>query len=173
MAASLSPAGLHANGGPTETIAPLASSPAVDRIPLDACTADGATLTTDQRGMSRPFGDACDSGAVELTLYPTTLTLGTPSPASLTSGSNSPLIVAATLTGGSAAAPVANARIGWSIDEVDIAVGTTTGADGVATLSYDASSLPRVTTRCAPRLGVRWWGMMPSREPRVRRGCST
>jgi hypothetical protein len=55
------------HGGPTPTMAPLAGSPVIDRIPVGpACTG------TDQRGVSRPQGPACDVGAVEsdATLYP-------------------------------------------------------------------------------------------------------
>ncbi len=47
------------NGGPTPTHAPLFGSPAVD--------ATGACSGTDQRGVPRPQGAACDAGAVEST----------------------------------------------------------------------------------------------------------
>jgi hypothetical protein len=58
---------LQNNGGPTETMAPLADSPVID-----AGSAFG--LTTDQRGLARPSdfpdladaGDGADIGAVEL-----------------------------------------------------------------------------------------------------------
>jgi hypothetical protein len=64
----LDPAGLANDGGPTQTIALLMGSPAIDAIPLDSCTdQDGNTLTTDQRGFPRPdAGEAvCDIGAYE------------------------------------------------------------------------------------------------------------
>jgi CSLREA domain-containing protein len=48
------------NGGPTETMALAPSSPAVDRIPAPCGT------TPDQRGVARPQGSGCDSGAYEL-----------------------------------------------------------------------------------------------------------
>jgi len=48
---------LAANGGPTWTHLPLPGSPALDRAPT--CPA------TDQRGVSRPQGSACDAGSVE------------------------------------------------------------------------------------------------------------
>jgi hypothetical protein len=54
---------LRNNGGPISTHALLPGSPA-----LDASTcfdADGAALTTDQRGFPRPQGPACDIGAFE------------------------------------------------------------------------------------------------------------
>ena len=58
----LDPFGLQNNGGPTQTIALLAGSPAIDAIPLASCT-----LTTDQRGMPRPDAGegVCDIGAYE------------------------------------------------------------------------------------------------------------
>ena len=62
--------GLKDNGGPTQTIALLPTSPAVDAIPTSPtnyCTAtDGVTpIATDQRGTSRPQGPVCDIGAFE------------------------------------------------------------------------------------------------------------
>ena len=66
---------LHSNGGPTQTLALLSGSPAIDTIPLQACSititdpASGHTITiaSDQRGDSRPdeLGNACDVGAYE------------------------------------------------------------------------------------------------------------
>ncbi|MGA3126538.1 MAG: right-handed parallel beta-helix repeat-containing protein [Candidatus Korobacteraceae bacterium] len=68
----LSPSGLQNNGGPTETIALLATSPAVNAIPAaptNYCTdASGNPLTTDQRGVTRPQGTGCDIGAYELVM---------------------------------------------------------------------------------------------------------
>ena len=69
--AGLDPGGLQNNGGPTQTIALLPGSPAVDAIPLsptDYCTAANGTapVATDQRGGARPQGPACDIGAFEL-----------------------------------------------------------------------------------------------------------
>ena len=51
---------LQDNGGPTETHALLAGSPAIDAALLANCP------TTDQRGVSRPQGASCDIGAYEL-----------------------------------------------------------------------------------------------------------
>lgn len=55
---------LTSNGGPTRTHALLAGSPAID---AGTC-ADrvGDTVATDQRGVGRPQGSACDTGAFEL-----------------------------------------------------------------------------------------------------------
>lgn len=69
--AGLDPGGLKNNGGPTPTIALLPASAGVDAIPTNPtnyCTlADGTTpIDTDQRGVSRLGGPACDSGAFEL-----------------------------------------------------------------------------------------------------------
>jgi hypothetical protein len=65
--ADLDPNGLQNNGGPTPTIALLPTSPAVDAIPVSACTdTQGAPITADQRGVKRPQGAGCDIGAFEL-----------------------------------------------------------------------------------------------------------
>ena len=58
-----SPVGLRNNGGPTKTYALGPGSPALDQIPLDACHING--ISTDQRGVRRPQGSACDIGAYE------------------------------------------------------------------------------------------------------------
>ena len=60
----LDPAGLQDNGGPTQTIALEQGSPAVDAIPVSV-SGCGTTITTDQRGVSRPHGSGCDIGAFE------------------------------------------------------------------------------------------------------------
>ena len=55
---------LQDNGGPTFTRALLPGSPAID---AGSCTdADGNPVATDQRGIIRPQGTACDIGAYEL-----------------------------------------------------------------------------------------------------------
>jgi CSLREA domain-containing protein len=61
----LDPSGLQDNGGLTKTVALLSGSPALDALPTgtNGC---GTTIATDQRGMSRPQGTACDIGAFEL-----------------------------------------------------------------------------------------------------------
>lgn len=60
---------LEDNGGPTPTHALEPGSVGVDRIPSEDCVdAEGAPLSTDQRGDPRPAGAsaACDVGAFEL-----------------------------------------------------------------------------------------------------------
>lgn len=51
----------------TMTHALLPGSPALDAIPLVACrvSVNNVPLTTDQRGVKRPQGSACDIGAYE------------------------------------------------------------------------------------------------------------
>jgi hypothetical protein len=66
----LSPAGLANNGGPTQTIALLIGSPAIDTIPLASCTDQSSppkAITADQRGFPRPDAaeNVCDIGAYE------------------------------------------------------------------------------------------------------------
>jgi len=66
----LSSDGLVNNGGPTETIALTAGSPAIDEIPLANCTDQASPpnrIITDQRGALRPdAGEVyCDIGAYE------------------------------------------------------------------------------------------------------------
>jgi hypothetical protein len=56
---------LASNGGPTQTMALPLNSPAVNAIPV---TVPGCAGSTDQRGVSRPQGPACDIGAYELVM---------------------------------------------------------------------------------------------------------
>lgn len=55
------------NGGPTQTRALLAGSPAIDGgDPAGCVDGNGSAVTTDQRGQIRPSGPRCDIGAFEL-----------------------------------------------------------------------------------------------------------
>src|SRR5450755_2096608 len=65
---------LHNNVGPTQTLALLPGSLAIDTVPGSACaititdlSGQSETITTDQRGDPRPDGseETCDSGAYE------------------------------------------------------------------------------------------------------------
>ncbi|HLX57756.1 MAG TPA: serine protease [Ktedonobacteraceae bacterium] len=65
---------LENNGGPTQTIALLQGSPAIDAVPRQACSitftdasGQNVTITTDQRGDPRPDASesACDIGPYE------------------------------------------------------------------------------------------------------------
>jgi hypothetical protein len=67
----LDPAGLSNNGGPTQTIALLEGSPAIDAIPLADCIDKASPpnpIITDQRNFPRPDdGEGfCDIGAFEI-----------------------------------------------------------------------------------------------------------
>jgi hypothetical protein len=68
--AGFDPRGFQDYGGPTFTLALQSTSPAVDAIPLsptnDCMDSTGNPITTDQRGVARPQGAACDIGAYEL-----------------------------------------------------------------------------------------------------------
>jgi len=61
----LDPAGLKDNGGPTQTIALLPTSPAVDAGHDAVCAAEPVD-GVDQHGVQRPQGTHCDIGAFEL-----------------------------------------------------------------------------------------------------------
>jgi hypothetical protein len=59
---------LQYNGGPTQTQALLKGSPAIDGGNPNGCIDFSVTVvSTDQRGVARPQGAACDIGAVEMT----------------------------------------------------------------------------------------------------------
>ena len=58
------------NGGPTLTHALLSGSNAIDDGINSCPDHNGAPLATDQRGVARPQGNACDIGAFELVLHP-------------------------------------------------------------------------------------------------------
>jgi hypothetical protein len=55
------------NGGPTQTIALLRGSPALNAIPKgqNGCATATDRIATDQRGVKRPQGKKCDIGAYE------------------------------------------------------------------------------------------------------------
>lgn len=55
-------AALAANGGPTQTRLPAATSPAGGVVPAAACT----VFPIDQRGVARPAGADCEAGSVEI-----------------------------------------------------------------------------------------------------------
>ncbi len=103
--AGLDPIGLKTNGGSTQTIALLSTSPAVDAIPLSPinyCTdTSGNAVTADQRGVTRPQGSACDIGAFELTQVQTstlaqTISFTTAAPAIATYNSTFPVAAQST-----------------------------------------------------------------------------
>lgn len=71
------------NGGPTDTVALLEGSPAID--------IGGACPATDQRGTARPLGGGCDAGAFESPFTaPAPTPVTTPAPAPVVSQSTPP-----------------------------------------------------------------------------------
>ena len=56
--------GIGRNGGPTETHQFRGSSVAIDAVPPGECS-----VSTDQRGVSRPNGEGCDLGALEVDTF--------------------------------------------------------------------------------------------------------
>lgn len=80
------------NGGPTQTLALLTGSPAID--------AGGSTCpSTDQRGVTRPQGPACDIGAFELVTDMTPPVLSLPSsPLTVNATGSSGAVVTYTVT---------------------------------------------------------------------------
>jgi predicted outer membrane repeat protein len=121
---------LASNGGPTQTRALLPGSPARNRV-----TSGCPPPSTDQRGVTRPQGTACDSGAYEAAPVVTIANLseieGTiapapviPWPATLSEPNTQPVTVQFQLVSGTAVAPadyVAAAGL------LSFAPGTTTG----------------------------------------------
>ena len=64
------------NGGPTWTMAVLPGSPALDAgSPAAPGNGGSACEATDQRGVARPQGPACDIGAFEVIVIPVTATV--------------------------------------------------------------------------------------------------
>ncbi len=58
------------NGGPTATRSPGLGSPVIDAVPIGTTELCDRTIPTDQRGVARPQGAACDIGAVEVVAPP-------------------------------------------------------------------------------------------------------
>jgi hypothetical protein len=67
------------NGGPTQTLA-LTTGPALEAgDPATPGSGGNACETTDQRGLCRPGGTACDIGAYEKDAFPCSTTTSPPS----------------------------------------------------------------------------------------------
>ncbi|HEX4703896.1 MAG TPA: fibronectin type III domain-containing protein, partial [Pseudonocardiaceae bacterium] len=119
------------NGGPTQTMALPAGSPAVDVIPAST---SGCTGTTDQRGTTRPQGSGCDIGAYELVQTGS----GTPSvPTGLTVTGTTSSSVSLSWTA-STGSPT-----GYTVYRNGTSVGTTGGPN--ATTYTDLTASPSTT----------------------------
>ena len=123
---------LASNGGPTQTMALPAASPAVDAIPASVT---GCTGSTDQRGVSRPQGAGCDIGAYEVIV-----TSGDTQPPSQPTGLAAPSVTAnaVTLTWNPSSDNVA--VTGYTVYRNGSAVGSTGGA--AATTFTDSTAAP-------------------------------
>ena len=123
---------LASNGGPTQTMALPAGSPAVGAVPASV---SGCTGSADQRGTIRPQGNGCDIGAYEIVV---------------TSGDTQPPTVPASLTATSVTANTVSLQWNSSTDNVGVtgytiyrngtAVGSTGGA--AATSFTDVTAAP-------------------------------
>jgi hypothetical protein len=135
---------LQNNGGPTSTHTLLPGSPAFEAIP--GCNSAPAT---DQRGIARPQGVACDIGAVEVGVG--TLTIATSGDGS---GVITPSVGAhAYVVGASvpltATADTGSTFTGWSGD-TDCAGGVVTmDADKTCTATFRLIQAPTVSTAAA------------------------
>jgi predicted outer membrane repeat protein len=125
------------NGGPTQTLALLAGSPAIDKIPSSLC------LSTDQRGEPRPGDTAngntyCDMGAFEAH-HPLAFTLN----ASMTYGSALSLNGLSRSDPGSITfSPSITFSGDWNGDTAAQISGTTSGCTTTATSSSSVGTYP-------------------------------
>ena len=105
--ASLGP--LANNGGPTQTMALTAGSPAIDAgDPAGCVDQTGAALTVDQRGLPRPSGVRCDMGACAFAIagQPAGPALGIDDPGSAVAGHTLTYSLSFLYSGGTAATSV-------------------------------------------------------------------
>lgn len=142
---------LQDNGGPTQTLALLPGSPAIDAGNPNGCTdPDGNVLATDQRGAPRAVaGDArCDIGAYETTL-PAWATI-TPTPTA--TPTNTPPTPTVTLTPTPTLTPTATPTWAVAVDvgsaagspgqQVTIAVSLKSGTQRVVAIQNDIAFDP-------------------------------
>ena len=123
------------NGGPTPTHLPLSGSPAIDAIPVGACTdVSGNPVASDQRGVSRPQGAGCDVGSVD-TSSDTTAPVITPN------------ISGALGNNGWYRNPV---TVTWSVTDPESGIAASSGC--VATLL--SADTPGVTLTCSATNGA-------------------
>ncbi|HEX4110119.1 MAG TPA: DUF11 domain-containing protein [Solirubrobacteraceae bacterium] len=112
--------------GSTATEVPANSSPAVDALTPANCTdANGTVVTSDQRGVTRPQGSACDIGAVEVQQADMAVT-SSASPASIAVGGQSTVTDTVTDNGQSAGTNVvlSDPAAGYTIVSASSSQGT-------------------------------------------------
>ena len=160
----LGPLGAH--GGRTETLAPGAGSKAINGGDPAGCTDLGGTaIATDQRGISRPQGSACDIGAFEF---------------QLPSLSGSPAVTGAAKVGQTLTCAVpavvspdgaAKSTVTWRRDGTAVATGSTyraPPADAGHTLSCSVSVSDAAGAVSATSAGVAITAAPPPTRPTVR-----
>ncbi|MFN8539832.1 MAG: choice-of-anchor Q domain-containing protein, partial [Thermomicrobiales bacterium] len=118
--AGLDSNGLQFNGGPTQTIALLPSSAAINAGDDDTCnlTGPGTVNSIDQRGIARPQGPHCDIGAFELVYVPVTLTTGTTGTGSGTISPATGAVPTGAVVAVTADPNPGSSFIGWQVDNV-------------------------------------------------------
>jgi hypothetical protein len=101
------------NGGPVQTVLPAPGSPAIDAGNPTGCIDAGHALTTDQRGMVRPYpaGGRCDIGAVEAQPRTTLALASSANPADI----GQPLTITATVILSATAQPPPSGTVGFAL----------------------------------------------------------
>ncbi|MCP3958924.1 MAG: DUF11 domain-containing protein, partial [bacterium] len=146
------------NGGPTDTHALGAGSPAVNAI-ASGTNGCGSTFTEDQRGVARPRGTGCDAGAFEA-LVPPAFSKAF-SPISITSGGTSTLTFTVDNTSldetvnGLAFTDTlpAGVVIATPNGELDICGGVLTATPGGTMITYTGGTVP-ASASCTVELDV-------------------
>ncbi|MFN8538481.1 MAG: choice-of-anchor Q domain-containing protein [Thermomicrobiales bacterium] len=164
--AGLDPAGLRDNGGPTKTIALLPGSAALNRIP----TSGAECPTTDQRGIARPQGAACDIGAFESRGFALAYTSGTGQSAVINTTFTTPLVATVssasgepvaggvvTFTGPGSGAGIANSPLTATIGtngQASRPVSANGAAGGPYTVTASAAGVTGSPTFSLTNLGI-------------------
>lgn len=128
------------NGGPTQTMALLAGSPAIDQVPSGDCPA------TDQRGAPRT--PPCDIGAFDTDGIPQAITFTSTSPAGAIEGGPTYTVAA---TGGGSGNPVTFAADPSAASVCSVS-GTTVTFIGGGTCLIDANQVGNANYQAAPQV---------------------
>jgi uncharacterized repeat protein (TIGR03803 family) len=141
VAAGLDPNGLQNNGGPTQTIALLPGSPALDAGSNAAASAAG--LATDQRGQARITDGAVDIGAFESQGFTLSVTSGSGQSAPVGAAFANPLVVTVSSAYGE---PVAGGQVSFTAPASGASASlsgapATIGANGQASVTATANGV--------------------------------